>query len=222
MQGATMCAACSTSRANADAWVIARYPDIHAADLWTRRPIHPLAREDDAPTMAVLDVLIASALIVALIALGFAKRRHVPSHTLALFRVLLPSWRFFEEIAPAPHLLCRFGSDHGDLGPWQVLLQSRSRTPLNLMLNARGNLRLACHSVLEHLQDDLETLPADRDPTDLVAYQLVRNIVLDELAARPEARDAPRFQFCIADTMPSAAGRIDAPLLLSEIHDRGA
>jgi len=63
-------------------------------------------------------------------------------------------------------------------------------------------------------------MPSNAEPTELVAYQLVQSIVLDELARRPDASAATRYQFCVAEAEQTAPGESSAHVMVSEVHLR--
>jgi hypothetical protein len=125
-----------------------------------------------------------------------ARMAHVDSRALALFRVLLPSWRFFTSIEPALRLLCRVASHGSDFGPWRELLTPPPRGPGSLFSNAAGNLHLACHAALEQLESELEAAGPDSRVGELVGYRLVANLVAYRLRERGDlAGSQVRYQF---------------------------
>jgi hypothetical protein len=116
---------------------------------------------------------------------------------LATLKVLLPSWRFFDDAAGSPTLWVRCAASGEELGPWRTPSRSVSRGPGSLFVNARGNLALAHHSLLEHLLSDvadlderLEASAAAATVEQLVSYRLVTRLAKAQLPA-----DAVRFQF---------------------------
>jgi hypothetical protein len=150
---------------------------------------------------------------------------------LDILRVLLPSWRFFDDVSGSPTLLIRCGATGGELGPWQTLSLagpsslahrgSRSEHKAgSVFLRARGNLALAHHTLLEHLLSDVAELDERLDPDaaadaipQLVSYRLVMRLArarLDAdrspLAREPEAA-APRRRFQFKLTVPPDAER---------------
>jgi len=139
-------------------------------------------------------------------------RRTVPG-SVALFRCLLPSWRFFDQVAPVPALRYRAASDGDDWSDWQDALTAPPRTPGSLWLNAAGNLHLACRSLVEHLVADLEdAAELGRAPHELVSYRLVCALVERRLNTAPAAVARTRYQFCLVE------GDAPAPLFLSSVH----
>jgi hypothetical protein len=149
--------------------------------------------------MSLRSELVLGVIALAIVALALLGRRAVDSRSLALFRVLLPSWRFFEDIAPTPRLWCRVATHGDEFGPWRELLQGPTRHAVALLLNPTGNLHLACHAALEQLQSELEEAPSDARVGDLIGYGLVANIVAYELRAAQGAGPHVRFQFRLAD-----------------------
>jgi hypothetical protein len=117
--------------------------------------------------------------------------RLIRSRTLQLFRVLIPSWRFFDVADPVPVLELRLAPAQGDFGPWlEAIDRPGERRPRQLFWNPRENELLARHSLVRQLFDDVND-EVDPDISKSVSYELVRGLVL-ERAAREAAR---RFQF---------------------------
>ncbi len=161
--------------------------------------------------MRALNVLIALGALLGLVALVLAKRRPARSPAWTLLRALFPSWRFFESITPAPILSYRVAREHGNFGAWQAALPPVPRTPLSLVLNARGNLHLASRSLVERFLDDLESMTPE-EATESVSYQLVQRLVQRELGQSSPAEDR-RYQFKL--TLPDES---DGDVFVSEIH----
>jgi hypothetical protein len=70
---------------------------------------------------------------------------------LQLFRVLVPSWRFFDELGDINRLYYRYGADRDRLGKWMGYSEEPKRNPGTLFLNPRGNLHLANIALLSDL-----------------------------------------------------------------------
>lgn len=138
--------------------------------------------------MATHNWVIGSLFLVAILFVLRMERRAVESRSLALMRVLFPSWRFFEAIAPAPTLSHRVVDGAGEFGPWLDTLPPVPRPPWFWAFHPAGNLRLACASLVEHLAHDLDDGPRD-GITAQVSYQLVQRLVESRL------RGAHRYQF---------------------------
>ncbi len=96
-----------------------------------------------------------------------------------LFRVLFPSWRFFEEFGSLPALSYRIKTKPSqDFGPWMSAIPSPKRPWHSLFLNPEGNLFLAFHSLLEQCTDDLEEFDGKElnSFTQTTSYLLVKNL----------------------------------------------
>jgi hypothetical protein len=163
--------------------------------------------------MRALNVLIALGALLGLLALVLAKRRPARSPAWMLLRSLFPSWRFFESIAPAPILSYRVARGQQGFGAWQAALLPVPRTPLSLVLNARGNLHLANRSLVERFFDDLDSM-APEQAAQSVSYQLVQRLVRSELGAVAPSEDR-LYQFKL--TLPDDS---DGDVFVSEVHAR--
>jgi hypothetical protein len=121
---------------------------------------------------------------VACAALLGVKRREVGSPLLALLRVLLPSYRFFDDVFDAPLLRVRAGAAPG-AGELVDALTPPARRPRQLVWNPEGNLHLAHVSLLERLVNDL----ADAGPLGLAeartlpAHRMVEALVEERAEA---------------------------------------
>lgn len=157
-------------------------------------------------TQPVLLVLGAVALVVAV---TVAPRLELRSPAMAMVRVLVPSWRFFDTVGEHPQLLARTVDAHGGPGPWRPVLAPPARAWWNVAWHPQGNLSLARHSLLDRLLADVARDP-DEPPGDLVTYRLV----LDQV--RFAAPDAAALQFRLI-----GPGGPDAPeLFVSAVHAR--
>lgn len=92
------------------------------------------------------------------------------SRALKLFRVLIPSWRFFDAPGIEPYLKHRVGPRAESLGKWIETLPRSKRRPWNLFLNSKNNLITAYYGLVLQFLDDLETV----NP---VSYELVTRMV---------------------------------------------
>ena len=116
----------------------------------------------------------------------------MPHWITALFKVFFPSWKFFDELGEPPVLYYRLIFSNGEPGPWLVCMENQTRGFGALFLNAQGNLRMACNSLVERLIGDVNETPV-KSPADIsnsVSYQLVQNLVRNRVGAA-------RFQFKI-------------------------
>lgn len=80
-------------------------------------------------------------------------------------RVLIPSWRFFEDVQPGPQLWIL--RDHN----WQPPPVLRT----NLFLNPEGLLELACRDLVHAFTTDLE-YGQPGNLTEWTSYQLLTNL----------------------------------------------
>ncbi len=142
----------------------------------------PLAR--DAYAARVIDAATGIGLVlVALLLLALLPRKSVGGSGLQLFSSLFPAWRFFEEVEPAPLLEYRVLGPDAVPGAWTRLISAPRRRLRNLLLDADGNLALACHSLIERLIADI----GDAEITELgraaqlVSYRLVERLVVHAL-----------------------------------------
>lgn len=151
-------------------------------------------------------------------------------------RALLPSWRFFDEIDPAPKLFYRTAEASTPLDAWLPLTFRPARRWSGLVFNPEGNLALARHALLEQLLDDIaEPEVSDASAVEgLTSYALVTQLVRERLrrpapSARavfaPEREPAitplgARFQFKItlAEAYPASASAAE-DVLVSGIHE---
>jgi len=165
--------------------------------------------------------------IIGLAGVSLLPRRDVRHPLVGLLRVLLPSWRFFDDVQDTPVLLVRTARVALPFGAWRPVLIPRARQLAQLLWNPDGNLLLAQHALLERLLADLAEWDEGRDPPpeSLVSYQLVQHLVegaiaADGAAARPVAgAGTVRYQFKLAE-VADPAGSIGGDLLISREHER--
>ena len=101
------------------------------------------------------------------------------SRRLQLMRILIPSWRFFDEAGD--HAILEIQSDGVT---WVDALPAQPRPASALVFNPRGNLRFAEHSLLEQFTTDLaETPPSELHRfEESVSYQLVERLARQSVA----------------------------------------
>ena len=157
-------------------------------------------------TASGIGVLAILALVLAAVAM--LPRLEVQHPAIALVRVLIPSWRFFDNISESPLLLARVANPDAPFGPWLPVLHPPRRALRDVLWNPGGNLALACNALVEHLVADLADFDesgADFDESgairaeELVSYQLVLNLVRSTLAARSQPATGIRLQFKLAE-----------------------
>ena len=159
--------------------------------------------------LAMLGTLFALTLVLFL--LVRRPRHELRGSSLTLLRCVLPSWRFFEEIAAVPTLSHRQIDAHGAPGPWLQTLAPPRRHAGMWGLHAAGNLYLAYQSLVEQLAAELEEPAEFSELSRSVSYQLVQALVLQQLASQGQGA-ASQYQFRLID------GQTAAPLWVSPVH----
>ena len=166
---------------------------------------------------ASVAILLGVAVVLAVVSL--LPRADVRHPAISLVRVLLPSWRFFDDLQVTPTLLVRVAGDIGDLGEWVAVLTPPARSALQLVWNPEGNLRLAQHAVLERLLMDVSDRDADATNIEaLVSYELVLNLARCSVEHDQRFAGARRFQFKLVEQRPQigdGAGLAGDDLLIS-------
>jgi hypothetical protein len=112
-----------------------------------------------------------------------------------LFRVLLPSWKFFDGTVDAPILWHRLSSDGVQFDEWiQSIPKAGKRSWKNLFLNTRENYLFAAHALLEYLKNDFQE---QSDPK--VSLELVKNLVEFQIKLQVPTQGKSYFQFKFND-----------------------
>ena len=178
------------------------------------------ARVERSGTLAPMDPLTLSFALAACGALALAGRRAVPGRALVWLRAFFPSWRFFEDLGPAPTLEWRDGPDEDALGPWRPALAMPPRPLTATVFNPKGNLRFAEHALVEHLLSDLDDVPDDAPErvTALVSYRLVERLVMAERASVAGAPPGGCVQFRIVLRAPGLLSDDAEVALVSAVH----
>jgi hypothetical protein len=117
-------------------------------------------------------------------ALLFARRRELSHPVLTLLRVLLPSYRFFDDVFEAPTLRVRAGDVPG-AGELVPALSPPARRARQWIWNPEGNLHLAHVSLLERLVNDLADAGpiAHSDARGLPAHRMVEWLAQERVEA---------------------------------------
>jgi hypothetical protein len=119
-------------------------------------------------------------------------RRPLRGKVWTYLRCLFPSWRFFEDVEPGPMLEFRVEPGGAPPTAWQAALPAADRA--GLLLNARGNLRLAYQSLVEQLLDELDGVEQEAAPQ-LATYRLVQRLVEERARASGSAVPGARYRF---------------------------
>ena len=110
-----------------------------------------------------------------------------------LFRPLLPTWRFFEDVGAVPTLHYRSGRTADGLSTWSAFSAPPSTRSLgSLFLNPQGNIELAKHALVERLAQELSPEVGHPDVEQNVSYELVKSL------ARSFAGEHGFYQFKIS------------------------
>jgi hypothetical protein len=148
---------------------------------------------------------------------------------LQLFRAWIPSWRFFETLIEQPVLFYRIvsaetssgdGSNQANgAGEWQLALRRPPRSLFSVVLNAEGNLHLACYTLLDQLEEDIGDLnPAQLDSfSQSPSYQLVQNLVCFVLRERHQLSAGTRYQFKVSRQLARETPEFE-DILVSPVH----
>lgn len=160
-------------------------------------------------------MLVAVALVLALVAL--LPRAEVRHPLVSLIRVLVPSWRFFDDLQVTPTLLVRVARDRQAFGEWAPVLSPPPRSLLHLVWNPAGNLLLAQQSLLERLLMDAGEWDERGaiGPESLVSYELVLNLVRAKLAA--DGVGNAMCQFKLVESAGKGGG-VGSDLVISREH----
>ncbi|MDB4990090.1 MAG: hypothetical protein JWN04_5268, partial [Myxococcaceae bacterium] len=140
------------------------------------------------------------------------------------------------EIEPAPRLFVRLALAGDEFGAWSAVCLSGARPAHAWLLNARGNLALAEHALLEQLLSDVAE-PHVREAGDveqLTSYELVLRLSREHarralargarrhsepgLRAPDSLRSRARFQFKLT-LREAAEGVRNEDVLVSRAHE---
>lgn len=143
-----------------------------------------------------------------------------------LFRVLFPSWRFFEDLDWVPQVRYRLLSDPTEGAPrseWLIGIPLERRGLGSLFLNARGNLRMAAQSLVELFSSDLTEIPEGEGLghaiLDSVSYRLMVRLVRFRIR-ESRLSGFTHFQFKLVSILPGLTeDESTEELFLSAIHE---
>jgi len=146
---------------------------------------------------------------------------NITHRSLQLFRVLFPSWRFFDGPIEQPVLFYRVAAGGGEWSAWQVALRRPPRKWHSLFLNGEGNLFLACYTLLDQLEDDLGKMdvPDGEAFERSASFQLTRNLVCFLLRERGEMRNGCRYQFKVSRMLADGSPPCFEEILLSPAYE---
>lgn len=122
----------------------------------------------------------------------------IPKQEMKLFRILFPSWRFFEGLTPIPKIFYRVSPNNKNYGEWLPLIiqNNPQRSIQNLFHNAQENLQLTYQAQIEQVVNDIAELPSDSelDLTSLTSYKIVYAYIKEQILLRHTGQ---YFQFKI-------------------------
>lgn len=133
-------------------------------------------------------------LVLTMTLVGLKTPYVIQSRHLRMFRVLFPSWRFFESVTPTAKVYYRTSTLGEVFSNWQELqFHSPTRSLTHLWHNPDENLRLNYCVQLEQLINDLATLDPEGPLsfTDWPSYRIVMAAVIQNL--RPTINPEIRF-----------------------------
>ena len=147
--------------------------------------------------------LLGSCLLVlyfALLLVFSSLRTRIFSHrAIILFRAFFPSWKFFDEISPSPHLFFRTSKLGEDWSDWRETPRV-DRKKNALFLNAEVNLKMSLDSVLERLISEIEEM--NENEIDVleksVSFGLVKNAVKSFIPLDLNAGTQFQFKICLS------------------------
>jgi hypothetical protein len=172
--------------------------------------------------LAFLAAALAAWSVVAALAV-FGSRRRAGGRAVALVRVLLPAWRFFERPGEEFRLELRLEPSGGsEPDKWRPAFgESLHPGPAALFINARGNAELAERGLVEQACEELQEWEGEGASAS-AAYALLLALARRKLAERGTLAADARFRFRItrrpAGTPPARA----TVALESAVHAAGA
>jgi hypothetical protein len=138
------------------------------------------------------------------------------------FRVLFPSWRFFESLTPIPKVYYRISFEDQSVSDWQEFyFHEPTRKWHHLFFNPMANLRLTYRVQIEQLLNDVAETHcySENFHKSLISYQIVSTFLKNELHDR-YGENCQRFQFKIGvlqfegatfETLPTWSESIVSP-----------
>lgn len=161
-------------------------------------------------------------LLLSLVFFSYSNSNAMPGRGLQLFRVLFPSWKFFDDVAAIPTLHYRLETSPDLFTQWEEIPKKPQRRLLGIFVNPELNCYLACQSLLQQLESDIGDLQSEGQAEQFfqsVSYQLTLNLVRDSIKELTTDR---RFQFkiCRAQTFDRLAQTVDVEtFLVSQLHE---
>ena len=146
--------------------------------------------------------------------------RFIQGPWIFLLRAFFPNWKFFHAVGDEPRLYVRCGEPTGiprGLDPglaWYLIYPRRRRTLWGWVHNPDVNLALSQQNLVDHLAHDLNHLPDQSDPRDLVAYRLVQALAREACVEQLGAQAGQVFEFEIRLERSDTAGVVASHTLM--------
>ncbi len=142
--------------------------------------------------------------VIALVVVSALRSRELSGQSWMFLRVLVPSWRFFEDVGHALKLECRFGTPQ-EQGEWHEVLRRPTPAWHSFLFNPSGNLFLAQQSLLQRLESDISELDPEQTETfeQATSFLLVKRLVRSHLAEQGVPAGTT-FQFRISRALEEA------------------
>ena len=137
--------------------------------------------------------------------------------TLSLFRSLLPSWKFFDDVGYIPRLYYRFSFGGQGFGYWNEWTPRYDRTLFSFFVNPEGNLTLAYVTLLENLMLEIKDAESAEAVSTSTSYRLVEEFVrqlIKDVQPRPMMF---QFRLSVVHQAKPQAGATD--ILVSGEHE---
>lgn len=168
-------------------------------------------------------IIVFLAYFLILLLLSFIKTKKFSYRGLMLFRVLFPSWRFYDDVNYVPFLYYRFGHDEKNFGEWKLVLPKLKRNIFNILINPEANLTHAYNTLIQQLEQDKEEVSEENknDFVKSVSYNLIKNLVQKQIFFSHQLKSKFYFQFKIRAALPENMADAE-DVLISITHEANA
>jgi len=147
--------------------------------------------------------------LILLCALLVWMRPHELGPGWAWLRIFFPSWRFFDDFDRTPRLFFRVAKVAGQFTSWKEAIPQEKKRSLGVVfVNPQGNLKLAAHSAVDRLLDEVAALKTPEEIQETVSYRLVEKIVRAQVPG-----SALEFQFKVSLSSDSEGDLVLSPLI---------
>lgn len=141
-------------------------------------------------------------LLLAGVVFSNSGKRRFNSKYMFIFRIFFPSWKFFDDSGVIYALKYRVCTkiEEMESAPWAACPPKLKRSWYQLMVNPKGNIALACDSVIQHLSASInEVIDSDSQfqLSDSASYKVAQNMVL--YFCRQTEHDYRFYQFKLTE-----------------------